>query len=662
MHYMRIRILALASIFLIFAGSCAKWNEMDARLDLLDSRVSALENQIEALNQNVAATAGLMSSGTIRSAVEQDGVWTITLNNGEIIRIIQGRDAEALIPVMTIDSEGYWMIDFGSGASYVLYNGQKVRAFGADGITPVFSVNNAGNWTVSYDGGKTFTEVPGPDGKPVSAIPEGGTPAQDPYFKSVSYEDGALVVVLKDNTTLRIPIVADFYCIISGSDQLQQFRSGETRQFRVSMSKVVQTFVTVPAGWEAVLSGNSLAVTAPATTKANLASTATDVSILALSAAGAAALAKLRVSLGDSPTPGPDEPGGDDEPTDYYEAWQRGEDIQIAGVYYNKAQYGDGILLVADAPAKDLKAEIHQKSGVFFLEAETPGEDYFDLSAAAEIVENVVLVGRYAGKKVLVKPSESSHFKLRSGMLVMKNLEWDMSGSNRYLCNNNAGAATVTFTRWHMDDCRFVKLANPMLYAGLFTTGIESLIVRNCFFELTASGNLQIFNFSNSSALHTYKELVFSNNEVYSASPVSIQVFQYNQYITQDTSQNWDTTMKADNNLFYNCPAPNGYFKFYQLSSLSMTRNLFWADSSFDSVSYGFILYGGGQSASAVTAANNIAYGLAPQRNWLSAHMESKVVPDPNVISKTHEDPIAAYKPGESLTLLEPYREYGPQR
>lgn len=660
---MRIRILALSCLSFLLVGGCTNLDEINTRLDSLESRVSALEQQITALNQNVAATAALMQAGTIISAVQQDGEWTITLNNGQVIKLVQGSEGEAVIPVMTIDSEGYWMIDYGTGASYILQNGQKVKACGTDGITPIFSVNTTGHWTVSYNNGVTWQEVLTPDGKPVSAIPEEGAPEQDPYFKSVSYDNDCLVVVLKDNTTLQIPIVSDFYCVIAGADKLQEFSSGQTRRFEVSMSKVAQTFVTVPAGWAASLTGSTLSVTAPVSTKATLANTATDVSILALSAAGAAALAKIQVSLSDgsSPSPDPTDPGDDQTPVDYYESWQKGDDIIIAGVIYNKAQYGEGALLVADEPNKDIKGDIHTKSGVFFLEEDAEGH-HFSLASTAIIQGGIVLIGRYSDKKVTIVPSSNIYFALKSGMLVMKNLSLDMSVSGKYLCNNNAGDGTVTFMRWHMEDCNFLHLGQSMLYANSVVTGIQSLIVRNCFFEIASSGNLQLFNFSNTTALYSYKELAFSNNEVYAANPTTVQVFQYNQNINQDSSQDWDATMKADNNLFYNCVGANGYFKYYRLASLSMTRNIFWADSEFDSASYGFILYSAGQDASAINTDHNIAYGLSSKRNWLLAHTGSAVIPNPNIISKVHEDPIAAYTPGVSLSLLEPYREYGPQR
>ena len=61
--------------------------------------------------------------------------------------------------------------------------------------------------------------------------------------------------------------------------------------------------LTAPQGWTASLSETILSVTAPLTTKATLADSRTDVSILALSASGYAAVAKVKVALDDAPAP-----------------------------------------------------------------------------------------------------------------------------------------------------------------------------------------------------------------------------------------------------------------------------------------------------------------------------------------------------------------------
>ena len=735
----------IAALALV-ATACSGIDKLESRMDSLESRVKALETQVEALNKNIEGTAALMEAGTIRSASEKDGVWTLVLSDDRVLTLTAGSVGVGATPVMTVDKDGYWMVDYGSGATYVLSGGEKVKATGADGVTPVFGVNAAGNWTVSYDGGKTFSEVPGPDGKPVSALPEGGA-VSDAYFNDVRFEDGIFTLVLKDGTVLEVPVVAGLRCAIAGAEALQIFSLGETKTFAVTLEGVAETLVTAPAGWGASLSENILSVTAPLTTKATLADTRTDVSVLGLSASGYAAVAKVKVALDDAPAPvtpvaavvagevgetslsftvtlsdasawkylvrkaseaAPsaeyvNESGTPGEGTaatvtgleegmeytiyvlplngeiagslakltlttlvpvisDYYEAYQAGKDIVIGGVAYNKATHGEGVLLKAEADKTNLRASIHQQSGVFFLE-QAEGAS-FDIPSVTEITGDVILVSRYADKPVTVRPTVC--IKLKSGSLVLKNLVYDMvninGGTNATYAFNNANA-TADFTRWHFEDCRILNIQKPILYASVDGYGFQSVAVRGCVFQLVyTSGNIQMFNFYKSKVLHTYKELSFEDNVVFNATCAAVQVFNYDQNIAQAGSP-WECPLSVKNNIFYNCPSGNGYFKFYQLASLKVTGNIFWADPASTLASYAFILYSAAQDASVIDSAGNIAYGLADGKNWALAHSNSTAKANPNTVDKLSEDPFSSFNTTTGAYVLKAaYAAYGPQR
>ena len=283
-------------------AACSDLNDLAQRVESLESRVTALEKVIPSLNENIEALQALMSAGTINSASEKNGVWTITLSSGEEISLTQGSIGVGNAPVMSVDKDGYWMVDYGKGAEYV--NGDnKVKAVGTDGITPVFGVDAEGYWTISYDAGKTFQQVKGADSKPVSALPSGEV--QDPYFEDVKVIDGILTVTLRGGETVTVPVVAGFLCAIEANGT-QAFASGETKPFNVTMKGVKSTMITVPAGWAAVLSEPvdekaTLTVTAPVLSKAVIADSNTDISILAFSTQGYAAIAKLEVLLTDAP-------------------------------------------------------------------------------------------------------------------------------------------------------------------------------------------------------------------------------------------------------------------------------------------------------------------------------------------------------------------------
>lgn len=297
------RILSLIIIPAIFAGvfaSCTDLSQIEQRVDELENRVTAIEAQMKTLNSNVETLQALAEGGIISSVEEKDGVYTITLGDGRTLTLTQGSIGVANAPVVSIDKDGYWMVDYGKGAEYILVGGQKVKAVGADGITPVFGVDAEGYWTVSYDGGKTFEKVNGADGNPVKAIPESGI--QDKWFNDVKVEDGKLVVVTKDDKTYSLPIVADFICSISNTEDIVLFNAGETKDFTVTMQGVASALVTAPNGWSASLSETTLSVTAPAaSTKAVSADSKTDVCILAVSTTGFSSISKVKVQLSDAP-------------------------------------------------------------------------------------------------------------------------------------------------------------------------------------------------------------------------------------------------------------------------------------------------------------------------------------------------------------------------
>ena len=290
------KILASAALFAGVFTACSDLSDLEKRVDSLESRVSALEKVIPSLNSNIEGLQALMNAGTINSAAQANGVWTITLSSGETISLTEGSIGVGNAPVMSVDKDGYWMVDYGQGATYV--NGeQKIMAVGQDGITPVFGVDAQGFWTVSYDNGQTFQQVLGADNQPVSALPSGEV--EDPYFTNVEVVDGILTVTLRSGETVTVPVVADFLCAIEAQGT-QVFGQGETKPYNVTIKGVKSTMLTVPAGWKATLSEPVdekaiLTVTAPVLTKGVIADSGSDISILAFSSQGYATIAKLQV-------------------------------------------------------------------------------------------------------------------------------------------------------------------------------------------------------------------------------------------------------------------------------------------------------------------------------------------------------------------------------
>lgn len=297
------RIFTAAALFAGVSVACTDLSDFEDRIDSLEGRVTALETQIKGLNGNIEALQQLVAGGTVNSATNNNGVWTLVLTNGETLTLTQGSIGVGNAPVMSVDKDGYWMVDYGTGATYVLIDGNKVKAIGTDGKTPMFGVDANGFWTVSYDDGKTYTQVKGADGNPVSALPQGEV--QDPYFEDVKLVDGNLEVTLRGGEKITVPVLTDFLCAIE-NEGLQLFAPGETKPFNVTLKGVKSTMITAPAGWNAALSeaveGKAvLTVTAPKGTKSTIADSGADVTILAFSEQNYAAISKIQVQLTDAP-------------------------------------------------------------------------------------------------------------------------------------------------------------------------------------------------------------------------------------------------------------------------------------------------------------------------------------------------------------------------
>ena len=284
---------------------CTDTDDLEKRIDEIDARVTALEKVTEALNENVAALQAIAEGKTINKVEENSGTYTytITLSDGTELKLNQGTEGMGKAPLLSIDDEGYWMADYqdGKGPQYILSaSDEKVIGRGQNGVTPKFSVNAAGNWTVSYDGGKNWTEVLDENGKTVKAVAEGGE--SDSYFANVEYTDEALVLTLKNGKSYTAPVVGGFLFKISGAPEGDvAFKYGEKKTFGIEQKGVFSTSVICPEGWNAWLSESILTVQAPAsaevTTKAVIADSRKDVSVIAISEAGHIAIAKVQVYL-----------------------------------------------------------------------------------------------------------------------------------------------------------------------------------------------------------------------------------------------------------------------------------------------------------------------------------------------------------------------------
>lgn len=246
--YLILFFVAAAAAF----QSCNNNDDLWDAIDDLKSRVQALETQVDALNNNVEAMKALYNGGaTISEVSETDGTYTLKLTNGTTLTLTQGSEAEAVIPVVSIDAQGNWQYSVDGGKSFIALN---VNAEAEDGVTPQFRVDEAtGLWQINTTGEESgWTNVKNTAGEDVSAV--GGT-VTDKFFDSVRTDGNVLYVkLLGSETELQIPIVADVLCeIVTTTEGIQMFDSGVERTFDVKMKGIDQAIVVAPEGWTARL-------------------------------------------------------------------------------------------------------------------------------------------------------------------------------------------------------------------------------------------------------------------------------------------------------------------------------------------------------------------------------------------------------------------------
>jgi hypothetical protein len=297
-----IKLITATVLFAALTLSCRDNAELESRIDDLEARLKAIELVIGQLNDNVAALQAIAEGKTISEVTEENGVYTLRLSNGQVLTLTQGSVGIGKAPLMSIDSEGYWMVDYqdGNGLQYVLMDGQKVIAKGNHGITPQFSVDAEGYWIISYDGSVTFTQVLDVNGNPVKAVAEEG--GEESYFADVTYTDEALILTLKNGQQYKAPVEAGFLFMINAPESDQTFRWGEKKTFGVvAQGNIASTAVIAPENWKAYLSNAILTIQAPqkpeVSTKAYIADSRKDVSIIAVSQAGHISIAKVRVFI-----------------------------------------------------------------------------------------------------------------------------------------------------------------------------------------------------------------------------------------------------------------------------------------------------------------------------------------------------------------------------
>lgn len=227
--------------------------------------------EVSKINANVTAMQAVAQGQVINSVRESGSTYDILLANGTELKI----DNQIYSNAPTVDfHDGKWFID-----KTAVTDGDDLD------ILPVFSVNEAGKWTVSADGNEMILD------KAVS------TEGSD-YFIGIEQSENEFRLTTRSAARFAAPVAAGFLFKIDAAG-VQNFVLGQTRSYNVTKNGISAATVVAPEGWEVSLSDNQIKITAPhsSVTKAVVADSKTDVSVIAVSTAGYVTIAKVLTEL-----------------------------------------------------------------------------------------------------------------------------------------------------------------------------------------------------------------------------------------------------------------------------------------------------------------------------------------------------------------------------
>lgn len=347
---------------------------------------------------------------------------------------------------------------------------------------------------------------------------------------------------------------------------------------------------------------------------------------------------------------------------DNYKLWQAGKPITIAGIEYTKESTGfDGALLSATEADVDLRSHIHEKSGVFFLEA--ANDCKFTTASVttlgtASAEATVLLIGRYDNAPFRYEPT--SYIEYAKGGLAIKNM---------YLIPNNPyytflGSKVDVGKFFHIDNCKFEFASGKYLInmpAGRYT--VESLKVVNSNMKTLEAGGYNKTFSCIVTAANTYldkiKEIIIENNIFYNENVCRLCMVSSSGK-TPTSGNRQQTICRIANNTLYNLTLQTGV-QSESLKSVEFTKNLCFRKSGVTTEN-GIIAYSSNTSEDnySVNISDNITnYALT----WFNPNVAGAFKEPKKYVTATSGDLFKVANLANAVfTPVDAYASYGAQR
>lgn len=264
-------LLSICSMLCMMMQSCQETDDLRSEIDSLKDRIKVLEEAAEKLNTSIESLQYLLTDAIIVGVTVVDNGYELELSDGRKINVFNSEKVDAMLPLLSVDNEGYWTYSIDKGATFLPLKdaeGNRILAIPHNGEgssikSPKLRVDNEGYWQISYDGGTTFKPMTDADGNPVKATGEGGG---NSLFQSVTYNPDTKelkIILAADGRELIFPVIDTFYLKVLGTETEQIFPLGEKRIYEVEQNEVAEAVIQAPANWQVSLGEKLLTITAP---------------------------------------------------------------------------------------------------------------------------------------------------------------------------------------------------------------------------------------------------------------------------------------------------------------------------------------------------------------------------------------------------------------
>lgn len=258
--YILLSIFSLATLF-----SCSDTEDIRNDIDDLNARLDKIEAMLPQMNEDIAHYQDILNGELLVFAFypEENGDYVLELSDGTRMTVYSGEPAEDL-PVMGIDSEGYWYYTMNGETKYLLDgDDQKVSANPTDGKTPEFKVNSTtGMWEYSFNDGETWKGGIGlanPNiGKGTISIFDDVVPSEDGQSITFKWKNS------KETLEKTIYLYGGLKLEITQPTEKRTFKLGDKLEYDISQDGVTDIVIET-LDWGIQIEDKKMYVTAPST-------------------------------------------------------------------------------------------------------------------------------------------------------------------------------------------------------------------------------------------------------------------------------------------------------------------------------------------------------------------------------------------------------------